>query len=54
VPAAEAPTVPMHYPLNSLFISPVIYFTVFAVAVFGIGFAKYAERDLIDGFVRDD
>jgi uncharacterized membrane protein len=48
VPAAEAPTVPMQYPLNSLFISPVIYFTVFAVAVFGIGFAKYAERDLID------
>jgi len=48
VPAAEVPTVPMQYPLNSLFISPVIYFTVFAVAVFGVVFGKYAEHDLLD------
>ncbi len=40
---AAAPSVPMGYPLNSLFISPVIYFTVFAVAVFGIVLAKYLE-----------
>jgi uncharacterized membrane protein len=47
VPAA-APSVPMSYPLNSLFISPVIYFTVFAVALFGVVFATYAEDDLTD------
>ncbi len=36
------------YPLNSLFISPVIYFTVFAVAVFGIVLAKYLEHEWVD------
>jgi len=48
VSPAEAPTVPMGYPLNSFFISPVIYFTVFAVAVFGLVLAKYLEDDYID------
>jgi uncharacterized membrane protein len=41
VPSADAL---ISYPLNTLVISPIIYFTVFAVTLVAVGFTVWAER----------
>ncbi|MFB6194949.1 MAG: DUF63 family protein [Haloplanus sp.] len=41
------------YPLNTLIISPVIYFTVFAVTLFAlVGSVALARRDVVDDYTR--
>jgi uncharacterized membrane protein len=49
--AAGDPTWLIAYPLNALFISPIIYVTVFLVALAGLVIALYLDRNgYVDGF----
>jgi uncharacterized membrane protein len=51
VPASEAATPALAYPLNTFLISPLIYFTVFFVAVFAVVLGVYLEReDRVSGY----